>query len=292
MDRRQVVAGLIGASVLASCSRKTAVRVGSKNFTEQVILGEIAAQLLAARLRKDVDRKLDLGGTMLAHAALLNGSLDTYPEYTGTALTAILHLPPASDPAAVFERVSEEYRKRFDVTWLPPLGFNDSFAMVIPGELARRHRLKTLTDAAAHRPGWKLGVGYEFLQRPDGLAALRGAYNLPLAGSPVTMDLGLLYRALEQGQVTMAAGNTTDGLLSVLDVVVLEDDKHAFPPYQAAFLARNRFLDAHPGVREALAALSGRISEKTMQDLNFSVDGRHVAPREAASSFLREARLL
>ncbi len=268
------------------------MRVGSKNFTEQVILGEIAAQLLAARLRQDVDRKLDLGGTMLAHAALVNGSLDTYPEYTGTALTAILHLPPTSDPATVFERVSQEYRKRFDITWLPPLGFNDSFAMVIPGELARRYRLKTLTDAAGHHPGWKLGVGYEFLQRPDGLAALRGAYSLTLAGPPVTMDLGLLYRALEQGQVTMAAGNTTDGLLSVLDVVVLEDDRHAFPPYQAAFLARNQFLSAHPGVREALAGLSGRISEKIMRDLNFSVDGRHMPPREAASRFLREAQLV
>jgi osmoprotectant transport system substrate-binding protein len=289
MDRRQVVAGLIG---LVSCSRRSAVRVGSKNFTEQVILGEIAAQLLAARLRRDVDRKFDLGGTMLAHAALLNGSLDTYPEYTGTALTAILHLPPMADAAAVFERVSKEYRKRFDVTWLPPLGFNDSFAMVIPGELARRHGLKTLSAAAAHRPGWKLGVGYEFLQRPDGLAALRHAYNLPLAGLPITMDLGLLYRALQQGQVTMAAGNTTDGLLSVLDVVVLEDDKRAFPPYQAAFLARNRFLNAHPGVREALGGLSGKISEKIMRDLNFAVDGRHVPPREAASNFLREAQLL
>ncbi|HOL71717.1 MAG TPA: glycine betaine ABC transporter substrate-binding protein [Bryobacteraceae bacterium] len=292
MDRRQAIAGLIGAGALASCGRGSAVRVGSKNFTEQVILGEIAAQLLEARLGTRVDRRLDLGGTMLAHTALVSGSLDTYPEYTGTALTAILQLPPARDPKAVFERVSREYQKRFEITWLPPLGFNDSFAMVVPGELARRYGLKTLSDAAAYRPGWKLGVGYEFLQRPDGLAALKATYGLPLAAPPITMDLGLLYRALEQGQVTMAAGNTTDGLLSVLDVVVLDDDKNAFPPYEAAFIARTAFLKSHPRAHDALASLSGKISESAMRDLNYSVDGRHMPPREVALRFLREARLV
>ncbi len=292
MDRRQVIAGLIGAGFLASCSRRAGVRVGSKNFTEQILLGEIGAQLLAARLRVDVERKLDLGGTMLAHRALVNGDLDAYPEYTGTALTAILDLPPASDAGAVFERVSREYRKRFAVTWLPPLGFNDSFAMVIRGDLARRSGVRTLSDAAAYRAGWKLGVGYEFLERPDGLAALRSTYNLPLAGAPVTMDLGLLYRALQQGQVTMAAGNSTDGVLSVLDMLVLDDDRHAFPPYQAAFLLRNASAAAHPGLKEALGELSGKIPESTMQGLNFSVDGKHVSPRDAALGFLREAGLL
>lgn len=292
MDRRQAIAGLIGACFLASCSRRNAIRVGSKNFTEQIILGEIAAQLLQNRLRQEVDRKLDLGGTMLAHEALVSGGLDTYPEYTGTALTAILRLPPAADPNAVFERVSEEYRKRFGIVWLPPLGFNDSFAMVVRRDVARQHRITTLSDAARYQPGWKLGVGYEFLQRPDGLAALQRTYKLPLDGTPVTMDLGLLYRALQQGQVSMAAGNTTDGMLSVLDVVVLQDDRHAFPPYQAAFVARSEALAKHRGMREALTLLSGRVSEKTMQALNFSVDGRRISVRETASRFLREAGLV
>jgi osmoprotectant transport system substrate-binding protein len=292
MDRRQIVAGLIGAGALASCSRRGGVRVGSKNFTEQVILGEIAAQLLAARLRQSVDRRLDLGGTLLAHQALVSGGLDTYPEYTGTALTAILRLPQATDPGAVFERVSREYEERFEITWLPPLGFNDSFAMVISGELARRLGIRTLSDAAAHRAGWKLGAGYEFLERPDGMATLRRTYKLPLAGAPVTMDLGLLHRALAQGQVTMAAGNTTDGLLSALDLFVLEDDRRAFPPYQAAFLVRNASAARRPGLREALGELSGKIPEEKMRELNFLVDGKHDSPREAASRFLRGAGLL
>ncbi len=292
MDRRQAVASLIGTAFLASCSRRNAILVGSKNFTEQIILGEIAAQLLQNRLKQEVDRKLDLGGTMLAHEALVSGGLDTYPEYTGTALTAILRLPPAADPAAVFERVGEEYRKRFGIVWLPPLGFNDSFAMVVRRDVARQHRIATLSDAARYQPGWKLGVGYEFLQRPDGLAALQRTYKLPFDGTPVTMDLGLLYRALQQGQVSMAAGNTTDGMLSVLDVVVLQDDRHAFPPYQAAFLARSEALAKYGGMREALTLLSGRVSEKTMQALNYSVDGRRISARETASRFLRETGLV
>lgn len=266
--------------------------MGSKNFTEQVILGEIAAQLLEKRLNQPVDRKLNLGGTLLAHQALLNGSLDTYPEYTGTALTAILHLPPDADARTVFDRVNREYQTRFSLLWLPPLGFNNSFAMVVPGDLARRFRLKTLSDAAAYTPGWKLGVGYEFLDRPDGLATLRKTYQIPLDGAPVTMDLGLLYQALEQGQVTMAAGNSTDGQLANLDVVILEDDKHAFPPYQAAFVVRESTISEHPGLRETLELLSGKFTDKRMQELNDSVDGKHNSAEQTAAQFLVTAGLV
>ncbi len=292
MDRRQVITGLTGWGILASCARRDGIRVGSKNFTEQVILGEIAAQLLEKRLGRPADRKLNLGSTLLAHQAILSGGLDTYPEYTGTALTAILHLPPAADPKAVFETVKREYQARFSVLWLPPLGFNNSFAMVTPGELARRHKLKTLSDAAAYQPGWKLGAGYEFLDRPDGLAALRNAYGLPIDGPPVTMDLGLLYQALEQGQVTMAAGNTTDGQLSNLDVVILEDDRHAFPPYQAAFMVRESAMTEHPDLAGTLEMLSGKFTDKRMRELNDSVDGRHRSARETAAKFLLGANLV
>jgi glycine betaine/choline ABC-type transport system substrate-binding protein len=287
MDRRQAIAGLSGA-LLAACGRSAGPRVGSKNFTEQVILGEIAAQHLEARLGRHVDRKLDLGGTMVAHQAITSGSIDVYPEYTGTALTAVLKLPLMTGADAVFARVHEEYGKRFGLEWLPPLGFDDSFAMVIRSELARREGLATLSDAAKYSPGWNLGVGYEFLDRPDGLAALRKTYHLPIAGTPKTMDLGLLYRALEQGQVTMVAGNTTDGLLSVLDVTVLRDDLHAFPPYQAALIVRSEATSTDPKLREMLLQLSGKFTEKTMRSLNHSVDGEHQRVSDVAGGFLRQ----
>lgn len=291
MVRRQVLAALSAASFLAACRGRGRIRAASKNFTEQVILGEIAAQHLESRLGEPVERKLDLGGTLLVHQAITSGAVDVYPEYTGTAFTAVLGLAPMAGEGAVFERVREEYRRRFRLEWLPPLGFNNSFAMVIRAGRARRSRLETLSDAARVPGGWRLGVGYEFLDRPDGLPALQRVYGLRLDGPPKTMDLGLLYRALEQGEVTMVAGNTTDGLLSVLDVTVLRDDRHAFPPYQAALVVREEAISSNAGLRDALVELSGKLSERIMQSLNYAVDGKHEAVASVARSFRRAAGL-
>jgi len=267
-----------GALLLLSasgCSRSRPLTVGSKNFTEQIILGEIIAQQLERSLGEKVDRKLDLGGTLLAQQALRNGAIDLYPEYTGTALTAVLKLPPSSDAAAALDRVRSEYHKRWRLEWLDPLGFDNTFAMVVRGPEARAQGIETLSQAARRKQGWTLGVGYEFLQRPDGLRGLLETYHLPLAGPPKSMDLGLLYSALEQKQVDMAAANATDGMLSVLDVEVLRDDRHYFPPYQAAVIARADALAAHPAMRAALDKLSGRISAAAMRNLNYQVDGKH-----------------
>ena len=267
-----------GALLLLSasgCSHSRPLTVGSKNFTEQIILGEIIAQQLERSLGEKVDRKLDLGGTLLAQQALRNGAIDLYPEYTGTALTAVLKLPPSSDAAAALDRVRSEYHKRWRLEWLDPLGFDNTFAMVVRGPEARAQGIETLSQAARRKQGWTLGVGYEFLQRPDGLRGLLETYHLPLAGPPKSMDLGLLYSALEQKQVDMAAANATDGMLSVLDVEVLRDDRHYFPPYQAAVIARADALAAHPAMRAALDKLSGRISAAAMRNLNYQVDGKH-----------------
>ena len=243
MGRTQIVACLIvglWAAGIVGCTKEHPITVGSKNFTEQVVLGEIVAQHLEHRLGRRVDRQLNLGGTMLAHQALVRGEIDLYPEYTGTALTTILKLPPTRDPAAAIALVRAEYQARFGVEWMDPLGFNNTFAMVIRGEDARKNKIATLSDAARYSPGWNLGVGYEFQQRPDGLAGLLKTYHLPIHGSPKTMDLGLLYKALEQRQVSMVAGNATDGQLSVLDAVVLQDDQHYFPPYDCGLVVRCR----------------------------------------------------
>lgn len=300
MGGEKIVAGLIaaaGVNWIAACARDKPITVGSKNFTEQVILGEIVAQHVSLRLSQRVDRKLNLGGTLLAHQAMLQGGLDVYPEYTGTALTAILKLPLSAIPvrggaAEVFAKVRAEYLSRFRIHWLEPLGFNNTFAMVIRGEDARKYRIETLSDAAGHANGWTLGVGYEFQQRRDGLPGLMKTYKLPLKRSPRTMDLGLLYKALEQKQVDMVAANATDGQLSVMNVKVLKDDKRYFPPYQAALTVRADALAAHPGLKEALDLLSGKFSDEIMRALNYQVDGKHRPVGEVALTFLRAAGFL
>ena len=294
MGRIQIVACLIvglWATGIVGCTKERPITVGSKNFTEQVILGEIVAQHLEHRLGQRVDRKLNLGGTLLVHQALVNGDIDLYPEYTGTALTAILKLAPTSDPAAAMALIRAEYHTRFGVEWMDSLGFNNTFAMVIRGDDARKSKIATLSDAALYSPGWNLGVGYEFQQRSDGLAGLLKTYHLPILGSPKTMDLGLLYKALDQQQVNMVAGNATDGQLSVLDVLVLRDDKRYFPPYDCGLVVRAEMLKDNPFLRQALIELAGRFTDLTMRKLNYQVDGAHRPVREVAEQFLRDAGL-
>lgn len=285
MVRKKILASLIFAVLACGCSGSRPIIVGSKNFTEQLVLGEIMAQQLERRLGQKVERKLNLGGTLLAHQALVKGEIDLYPEYTGTALTDVLKLPPSSDAERVLTEVRSQYEKRWNLEWLAPFGFNNSFAIVIRGDEARRYNLHTLSDAARTKE-WVMGAGFEFLQRPDGFHGLVKTYGLRMQGSLKTMDLGLLYQALEQRQVEMIAAADTDGLLSVLDVVVLQDDKHYFPPYEAAPVVRAAALAAYPGMRDALSDLAGKFTNETMQRLNYQVDGKHRPLAEVASEFL------
>jgi osmoprotectant transport system substrate-binding protein len=274
------------AVLLAGCTRPPGIVVGSKNFTEQVVLGEILAQQIERRLHVPVQRKLNLGGTLLAHEALVKGDLDLYPEYTGTALTAILKQAPAGLAAdKVFVLVRDAYQARWRLDWLPPLGFNNTFAMIVRGETARSKQLSTLLDAARAGP-WRMGIGYEFQSRPDGLAGLLRAYDLRLDGTPSVMDLGLLYAALETRKVDMVAANATDGQIDALDVKPLGDDRHYFPPYQCAVVARSETLMRFPRLREALEELSGKFTDETMRHLNYEVDSKHRPVREVASEFL------
>jgi glycine betaine/choline ABC-type transport system substrate-binding protein len=284
MDRTKTL-GILILTVAAGCGHGSRIVVGSKNFTEQVLIGEILSQHIEHRLRVKVDRRLNLGGTMLAHEALVKGDIDLYPEYTGTALTAVLKSPPVSDRAAALEQVRTAYRTRWQLDWLPPLGFNDTFAMIVRGETARGKDLRTLSQAAAAGP-WRMGVGYEFKQRPDGLDGLVKTYGLRLAGDPVAMDLGLLYAALDSRKVDLIAANSTDGLASALDVTILEDDRLYFPPYECAVVAREATLARYPQLRTAIEELSGRLPDDVMRKLNYEVDGKHRSPAEVAKDFL------
>ncbi len=288
MDRTTIFAALI-AIALTACSRAPHIVVGSKNFTEQVVLGEILAQQIERTLHVPVEHKLNLGGTLLAHQALVQGDIDLYPEYTGTALTAVLKQPPPhvgeGDAAAAFDTVSAAYLRQWRLVWLRPMGFNDTFAMIVRGDTARAEHLATLSDAA-RAPRRRLGVGYEFLQRPDGLDGLLRAYTLRAEGNPLSMDLGLLYAALGSRKVDLIAANSTDGLASTMDVTILEDDRHYFPPYQCAVVARQDTLARYPKLREALEALSGHLSDAAMRRLNYEVDGHHRRVPEVAAEFL------
>jgi osmoprotectant transport system substrate-binding protein len=287
---RQLLAFLVvcALSLLFSCNpnRHEGMVVGSKNFSEQSLLGEIVAQHLEARLHQPVTRRFYLAGSYICQQALLAGRIDTYVEYTGTALTAILHDPLESDPAAVFNRVQNEYKKRFGFDVLPSLGFNNTFAIVVRGQDARRLRLKTISDAAPYAPHWRAGFGYEFMERPDGYQGLARTYRLSFAEPPRIMDLGLLYRALLEKQVDLVAGNSTDGLLSARDLVMLEDNKHYFPPYEAVPIVRADMLARYPEARAALLELSGKINDAEMRAMNYEVDGEHRDIADVARQFL------
>jgi glycine betaine/choline ABC-type transport system substrate-binding protein len=284
---------LIAVALLAGCrpSRENRIVVGSKNFTEQAVLGEIFAQELGAKTSLHVERRFYLAGSFICQQAILAGRIDIYPEYTGTALTAILKEKPVGTAEDVYLRVKSEYEKRFELTLTPPLGFNNTFAIEIRGEDARRLNLKTISQAAGYTPQWKPGFGFEFMERPDGFKGLAATYGLRFQEQPRIMDLGLLNRALKDKQVDLIAGNTTDGLIPVFDFFVLEDDRHYFPPYEAVPVIRQETLHLHPEVGNAIAQLAGKISDQDMQQLNYAVDGEHRDVKQVVQEFLQKKAL-
>jgi len=265
---------------------QTKITIGSKFFTEQVILAELLAQHIEARTGIPVIRKTNLGGTLLVHKALLAGELDLYVEYTGTALTAVLNETPQGDSNAVYHRVKQLYSDRFQLEVTEPLGFENTFAMVIRGDDAQKFHFQKISDLAPIAPKWRAGVGYEFLERPDGFPGLTKNYGLRFAASPKVMDLGLIYRALVDHQVDIVAGNSTDGLIDSLGLVALADDRHYFPPYDAVPIVRQSTLAKFPQLSPALTDLAGKLSAAEIRRLNFAVDAQH----EDAAAVVREFR--
>jgi osmoprotectant transport system substrate-binding protein len=275
------------AWVLSSCHKapERKITIGSKFFTEQVLLAELLAQHIEARTGIPVERKTNLGGTLLVHKALLAGELDLYVEYTGTALTSVLNETPSGDSSAVYARVKSLYAERFHLEVTEPLGFENTFAMVIRGDDAQRFHLRTMSDLVPIAPKWRVGVGYEFLERPDGFRGWSERYGLHFADKPRVMDLGLIYRALVDHQVDIVAGNSTDGLIESLGLVALQDDKHYFPPYDAVPIVRQSTLARFPQLRGALAELAGKISASDIRRLNYAVEGQLRDPAEVVRQF-------
>jgi osmoprotectant transport system substrate-binding protein len=292
--RRDALTLLGGAfASLTGCrrARQNTVVVGSKNFTEQIILAEVLAQQIEAHTGLRVDRRLNLGGTLICHRAMLAGQMDLYAEYTGTALAAVLGQPSSNDRELVYRKVRDTYRDRFDFDVGPPLGFNNTFAIVVRSEDAQRLKLRTISDLAPHAPQWRAGFGYEFMERSDGYPGLARAYGLKFAAAPSIMDLGLLYRALKEHQVDVVAGSSTDGLIIALGMVILEDDRRFFPPYQAVTILRGGALREHPELRGTLDVLGGKISDDQMRQMNHAVDAQQRDPAAVAREFRRAKSL-
>ncbi|MDQ1408458.1 MAG: osmoprotectant transport system substrate-binding protein [Acidobacteriaceae bacterium] len=271
---RRIVPLILVVALLTSCrTPKLQIVIGSKFFTEQVVLAELLAQHIEARTGIHVERKTNLGGTLLVHKAMQAGQVDLYVEYTGTALHAVLNESPTGGSSAVYQRVKQLYGQRFNFEVTEPLGFENTFAMVIRGEDAQRLHLQRMSDLVPVAPKWRIGVGFEFLERSDGFKGWSERYGLHFEQPPSVMDLGLIYRALQDHKVDMVAGNSTDGVVDSLHLVILEDDRHYFPPYDAAPIVRQTTLEKFPQLRGTLAELGGKISGADMRHLNYLVDG-------------------
>lgn len=291
---RCAVLALAAILGLAGCAppRSSHIVIGAKDFTEQVVLGELLAQEIEASGGGPVERRFWLAGSYLCQQALISGRIDGYVEYTGTALTAILKQPLDRNPDRVYATVARLYKQRYQVLVGPGLGFQDTFAMVVRGSDARRSGLKTISDIVPYVNGsyrgqrqWRLGVGYEFAERPDGLRGLSAAYGLHFAGEPRTMELGLLYRALAANQVDIVAGNSTDGAIKALDFVALEDNLHYFPPYEAVPLVRQDSLRRWPQIGTAIERLAGKVSADEMRAMNLAVEDQHRDVAEVVREF-------
>jgi len=279
---------LLLALVLSGCSRRDRIVVGAKNFTESDLLAEIVAQQIERRTSLPVERRLHLGGTFVCHRAITAGDIDLYVEYTGTAFTAILKQTPIADADSVYRFVAARYLSAFHLQWTAPLGFNNTFAILVRRADAERYGLRSITDLARVASRWKAGFGYEFLERADGFAGLAKLYGLSFSRPPTAMDLGLTYRALADHRVDVIAGNSTDGQIAALDLAALTDDRGYFPPYRAAPVVRAAVLEKYPAVRAALAELGGKISDAEMRRLNALADVEHQDIAEIARAWLAE----
>ncbi|HEY2964004.1 MAG TPA: glycine betaine ABC transporter substrate-binding protein [Pyrinomonadaceae bacterium] len=278
-----IVVLIAGVSLWRNTKSANTVAIGSKDFTESVLLAEIVAQMLEAR-GVSVERRFELGGN-LPHDALTSGTLDLYPEYTGTSYTAILHHKPLTDPRAVYEQVKQEYAEKFNVEVSPPLGFENTFAILVRGADARQLNLKTISDAAPHTSKWHAGFGQDFMSREDGYPGFSKAYGLNFA-EVREMDLSLTYIALSSRQVDLIAGNSTEGRIATLDLFQLADDRHYFPPYEAVYLVRQDALARVPALQDVLAKLANAITTDDMRRLNYEIDGNRRNPKEVIKEWI------
>lgn len=291
LSRGRALALFTAFTCLPACARRADVIVGSKDFSEELLLGELYAQLLE-HAGLSVERKLNLGGTQVAFEALRHGDIDLYPEYTGTALLTTLKLAPISDGARMFRTIKSAYEQRYDLTWLQPAPMNDTQALAVTPAIARRYHLHTLSDLSRSAPQLRLGAIPEFTKREDGLPGLQRAYGGFAFKSIGLFDIGLKYKALESGNVDVVVSFGTDGKILEDNLVLLKDDKHFWPEYHVAPVVRQRVLAIHPRIASTLNALSPLLTDSIVRSLVFDIDVRKKEPSDVANSFLRRQGLV
>lgn len=267
------------------------IKIGTKHFTESLILGEVLAQAIEGNTKLKVERRFDLGGSLVCHGALIRGDVDIYPEYTGTSLATILDLEGIQDPKVALDTVSREYQKRFNLTWLPSFGFNNTWALIVNSSMAKAHAWRNISDLKDEAPQLRIGLTSEFAERKDGYPGIKKIYGLNF-GHITDMDTNIAYRALKEHQLDVTAGNSTDGRIDAYKLTILNDDKHFFPAYQAAPVARDDILHAHPELIKVFDSLSGTIDNSVMRQLNSKVDGENRSPYEVAHQFLIDKHII
>ncbi len=286
LTMKRILLILISALIIPGCTERDYLVVGSKNFTEQIILAKLLAQQIERRTGIEVERKSNLGGTLVCHRALEAGQIDLYPEYTGTAFAAILREEIISDPKKVYERVKAEYARQFRVHVAVPFGFENTYAILIRKQEAERLGIQRLSEAGPHSSAWRAGMGHEFLERADGYPGLVETYGLKFSGEPLAMDLNMTYRAIADEKVDLIVGNSTDAQIEAMNLFPLADDRRYFPPYEAVPVVREAALKKYPKLRGALEELGGKINTEQMRRMNYLVDIEKKSPREVAREFL------
>lgn len=298
MKRIALIAGAVGLVLLLLPSQplhafggaKPTITVGSKAFTEQLIVGNMVALLLESK-GYPVNRKLGLGGTVLVHAALVKGDIDTYVEYTGTGLVTILKEPVITDPQAVYDKVKGLYAERYNLLWMKPWGFNNTYAIAVRKADADRLKIQKISDLKTQAGNMTLGATQEFLVRPDGVTGLTKRYGIAFKDMR-GMDPGLVYQAIGTRQVDVISAFATDGRIPAMHLVVLDDDLRFFPPYYAAPVLRAEVVQKAPIIVETLNKLAGKISNETMAQLNYEVDGKKHTPEDVAADYLKSLHLI
>lgn len=283
---------LLPSVVLIGCSSSNTVTVGSKDYSENIVLGEIFAQLIEAKTDLKVIRKLNMGGTFVNFEAIKNGQIDLYPEYTGTALTAQLKMDVITDADETYRTVSEEFDKQFNIKWLKPLGFNNTYTLAVTNEIFETYRIETFSDLAAISENLVFGAEHEFFDRQDGFDGLVKTYGMKFKGEPKKMNVSLKYQAMGSGDIDVTDAFATDGQIKQYNLKVLKDDKNFFPPYYAAPIIRKEVLEKYPELEQILNSLEGLIDDETMMEMNYKIDVDNQDIKKVAEDFLREKGLI
>lgn len=284
---------IITILLLVDCSDKNkTIVIGSKNFTEQIIVGEIIAQLIEGNTDLKVKRKFNLGGTFICFNALKQGEIDLYPEYTGTGLTAILKKDVITDKNKANDIVKKEFKDQFNLIWLEPFGFNNTYTITMRAGQAEKYNITRISDLKIHQNFLKCGFTTEFIERSDGYNGLKAKYKLSFKIRPKELDPGLMYKAVKEKEIDVICGFATDGRIRAYNLLVLNDDKNFFPPYYAAPLIRNEIIEKYPEIESLLKQLSGQISDKEMSEMNYTVDQEGQQAKLVATAFLKKSKLI